>query len=43
MLSKLLIDYTSFIAISTSNIIVRAANTLNWSTNAGINSMQAEI
>ena len=42
LLGKLLMDYTSSIAPSTSNIIVRALNVSNCSTSADINSIQAE-
>ena len=42
LLSKLLMDYTSSIAPSTSNIIVRVLNVSNCSTSAGSNSIQAE-
>ena len=42
LLGKLLIDYTSSIAPSTSNIIVRALNVSNCSTSAGSNSIEAE-
>ena len=42
LLGKLLMDYTSTIAPSTSNIIVWALNVLNCSTSAGSNSIQAE-
>ena len=37
LLGKLLMDYTSSIAPSTSNIIARAYNILNCSTRAGSN------
>ena len=42
LLGKLLMDYTSFIALSTSNIIVRALNVSNCSTRTCINLIQAE-
>ena len=42
LLGKLLMDYTSSLAPSTSNIIVRALNISNCSTSAGSNSIQAE-
>ena len=42
LLGKLLIDYISSIAPSTSNIIVRALNVSKCSTSAGSNSIQAE-
>ena len=42
LLSKLLVDYTSFIAFFTPNIIVRGLNVSNGSTRAGSNSTQAE-
>ena len=41
-LGKLLMDYTSSIAASTSNIIVRALNVSNYSAGAGSNSIHAE-
>ena len=39
---KLLMDYTSSIAPSTSNVIVRALNVSNYSGSAGSNSIHAE-
>ena len=42
LLGKLLMDYTSSIAPSTSNIIVRVLNTSNCRTSSGSNSIQAE-
>ena len=43
LLGKLLMDHTSSIAPSTSNIIVRALNVSNCSTRAGSKSIQAEV
>ena len=42
LLGKLLMAYTSSIAPSTCNSIVRTLNVLNCSTSADSNSMQAE-
>ena len=42
LLGKLLTDYTSSIASSTSNIIFRALNVPNSSISAGNDSMQAD-
>ena len=42
LLGKLLMDYTSSINPTTSNIIVRALNVSNCSTSAGSNSVYAE-
>ena len=42
LVAKLLMDYTSSIAPSTSNIIVTALNVSNCSTSAGSNSVQPE-
>ena len=42
LLGKLLMDSTSSIASSTSNIIVKALNVSNCSTRADSNSIQAE-
>ena len=42
LLGKLLMDYASSIAASTSNIIVSALNVLNCSTSAGSTSIYAE-
>ena len=42
LLGKLIMDYTSPIAPSTSNIIVSALNVLNCSTSAGSTSIHAE-
>ena len=42
LLGKLLMDYTSSISPSTSNIFVRALNVSNCSTSAGSNSIKAE-
>ena len=42
LLDKILMNYTSSIAPSTSKIIVRALNVLNCSTSAGSNSIQEE-
>ena len=42
LLGKLLMDYTSSIAPSPSNIIVRALNVSNCNTSAGSSSIQAK-
>ena len=42
LLGKLLTDYTSSIAISTYNIIIRALNVSNCRLSVGSNSIQAE-
>ena len=42
LLGKLLIDYISSIAPTTSSVIVRALSVSNCSTSAGSNSIQAE-
>ena len=42
LLVKLIMDYASSIAPSTSNISVRAVNVSNCSKSAGSNSIQAE-
>ena len=42
LLGKLLMDCTSSIAPSPSNVIVRALNVSNYSTCAGSNSIQEE-